>query len=148
MFHIFSQELEIDIQKREWNYLNRKWNYLSHFQADDQKTTFTKCFSFTPRSLIFETGNRIIQTGNGIIYPISRPLIKKLLLQSVSNLFQGVQTFECKIRQFLDLFCPKRPNFGPNSEKNRPFGNTATARHGNSGRLASYYIATQLVRLY
>ena len=25
-----------------WNYPNKKWNYFSHFQASDQKTSFTK----------------------------------------------------------------------------------------------------------
>ena len=58
----FPKEFKIDIQNRKWIYLNRKWNYFSHFQADDQKTTFTKNFSFPPRSskLIFKTGNEII----------------------------------------------------------------------------------------
>ena len=34
------------------------------FQATDDKTSLTKCFSFTPRSseLIFKTGSGIIQT--------------------------------------------------------------------------------------
>ena len=40
---------------------------------------------------IIQTGNVIIQTGNGIIYPTFRPLIKKLLLQNVSHLIQGIQ---------------------------------------------------------
>ena len=44
-----------------------------HFQASDQKSSFTKCFSFIPRGsrLIFQTGNGIIQTRNGIIHPTS-----------------------------------------------------------------------------
>ena len=50
MFHIFTKEFEIVFQNRKWNYLNRKWNYFSHFQAFDQKTTFTKSFSFPPWS--------------------------------------------------------------------------------------------------
>jgi len=95
MFLIWSEGFKINLQNRKWNYPNRKWNYLSHFQASDQKTSFTICFSFDPRGskLIFKTGNRIIQTGHGIIYPASRPrpLIKKVLLQNVSNLIQGVQ---------------------------------------------------------
>ena len=33
---------------RKWNYPNRKWNYFSHFQASDQKTSFTKHLSFDP----------------------------------------------------------------------------------------------------
>ena len=73
---IFTKEFIIDFQNRKWNYpnrkqnyLNRKWNYFTHFQTSDQKTYFTKCLSFSPRSskLIFKTGNGIIQTGNGII---------------------------------------------------------------------------------
>ena len=68
---------------RKWNYPNRIWNYFSHFQASDQKTSFTKWFSLVTRvsKLIFQTGNGIFQTGNGIISPTSRPLIKKLLFQ-------------------------------------------------------------------
>ena len=50
-----------------------------HFQASDQKSSFTKCFSFIPRGsrLIFQTGNGIIQTRNGIIHPTSWLLMKK-----------------------------------------------------------------------
>ena len=33
----------------------------------------------------------IIQTGNEIISPTSRPLIKKIILQNISHLFQSVQ---------------------------------------------------------
>ena len=49
-----------------------------HFQASDQKSSFTKCFSFIPRGsrLIFQTGN-VIQTRNGIIHPTSWLLMKK-----------------------------------------------------------------------
>ena len=79
MFIIWSKGLKIKFKNRKWNYLNRKWNYFSPFQASDQKTSYTKCFSFVPRvsKLIFKTGNGIIQTGNGIISPTSRPLMKK-----------------------------------------------------------------------
>ena len=52
------------------------------------KNLFYNIFSILTKE--FKTGNRIIQTGNGIIYPISRPLIKKLLLQNVFQLCQGV----------------------------------------------------------
>ena len=91
MFPICSKGFKIDFQNRKWNYANRKWNYFSHFQASDQKTSFTKCFWFDPRGskLIFKTGNGIIQTGNGIISPTSRPLIKNLLLQNLSKFFWG-----------------------------------------------------------
>ena len=83
----------MDFQNRKWNYPNRKWNYFSYFQASDQKTSFKKYFSFSTRNseLIFKTGNRIIQTGNGIFYPISRPPIKKPLLHNISHFNQGVQ---------------------------------------------------------
>ena len=61
--------------------------------ASDQKTSFTRCFSFDPRDYkeIFRTGYGIIQTGNGIISPTSRSLIKKILSQNVSQLIQGAQ---------------------------------------------------------
>merc|ERR1711953_905663 len=93
MFIICSVGFKIDFQNRKWNYPNRKWNYFSHFQASDQKTSFTKGFSFDPRisKLIFKTGNGIIQTGNGIISPSSRLLIKKSLLQKITHLVQRVQ---------------------------------------------------------
>ena len=108
---IFSKEFIIDFQnrkwnypKRKWNYLNRKWNYFTHFQISDQKTYFTKCISFSPRSskLICKTGNAIIQTGNGIISPTSRPLVKKFLLQHILHINQGVQNWFAK--QGMELF--------------------------------------------
>ena len=49
---------------------------------------------------IFQTGKGILQTGNGIIFPISRPPIKKLLLQNVSHLYQGF------LKQEMELFIP------------------------------------------
>ena len=100
MFLISSKGFKINLQNRKQNYPNRKQNYpnrkqnyFSHFQAFDQKTSLTKCFSFDPRclKLILETGNGIIQTGNGIISPTSRPLIKKLLKRNVFHMFQGFQ---------------------------------------------------------
>ena len=78
-----------------------------------KKTSFTKHLSFDPRGskLIFKTGNGIIQTGNGIISPTSWPLIKKLILQNVSYLFQGVQNQFPKqemelSKQEMELFLP------------------------------------------
>ena len=87
------KEFKINFQNRKWNYSNRKWNYFFHFQASDQITSFTTAFPYLQRNskLIFKTGNGIIQTGNGIISLTSKPLIKKLLLQNVSHLIQGVQ---------------------------------------------------------
>ena len=78
MFFICSKSFKINFQRRIWNYPNRKYNYFSHFQASDQKTSFTKWFSIVPRDLklIFKTGNGNIQTGNRIITPTSMPLIK------------------------------------------------------------------------
>ena len=48
-FFICSKGFKINFQNRKWNYPNRKWNYFSHFQASDQKTSFTKCLSFNLR---------------------------------------------------------------------------------------------------
>ena len=93
IFSIFTKEFKIGFQNRKWNYPNRKWNYFSHFQASDEKTFFITYSPYLPRNSkwIFKTGNGIIQTGNGIISPISRPPIKKLLLQNISYFYQGVQ---------------------------------------------------------
>ena len=94
---------KIDFLNRKRNSPNRKWNYFSYFQASDQKTSFTVCFSFKSRSsdLILKTGNGINQTGNRIIHPISRPLIKKLLLQYLLHINQGVQN--CFSKQEMEL---------------------------------------------
>ena len=54
-------------------------------QASDQKTSFTRCFTFFQRIL-----KLILKTGNGIISPTSSPLIKKLILQNVSHFHQEV----------------------------------------------------------
>ena len=61
-----------------------------YFQTSDEKNSLTKYLPYLLRSPnpVLQTGNGIIQTGNGTISPISRPLIKKLLLQNVSNFFQ------------------------------------------------------------
>ena len=114
MFLIFTKEFRIDFQNRKWNDPNRKWNYLSYIQASDQKTSFTKCFSFKPRSskLIFINGNGIIWTGNGIIFPNLRPLMKKFLLQKVSHSYQGVQNWFSKqeiksSKREMELFIKK-----------------------------------------
>ena len=98
MFLICSKGIKFDFQNRKWNDPNRKWNYFSHFQTSDKKTSFTKCFLFDLRGskLIFKTGNGIIQTGNGINSPTSRPLIQKLFLHNVSHLIQGVQNLFSK----------------------------------------------------
>ena len=90
-FLISTQEFKIDFQNRKRNYLNRKRNYLSHFRASDQKTSFKRCFTFFPRSL-----RLIFKTGNGIISPTFRPMIKKLLLQEFSHFHQGVQNWFSK----------------------------------------------------
>ena len=96
---ICSNGFKIDFQNRKWAFLNRKgdfqnrksicpnrkWNYFSHFQVSDQKTSFTKCFSFVPRisKLIFIIHNRKWNYPNRKwnYFPTFRPLIKiKLLL--------------------------------------------------------------------
>ena len=54
-----------------------EWNSVWSFQTSDQKTSSTKCFPFdlkipkTENGFI-PTGNRIKQTGNGIIFLISK----------------------------------------------------------------------------
>ena len=102
LYTIITKEFKIDFQNRKWNYSNRKWNYFFHFQISDQITSFTTSFPFLPRNskLIFKTGNGLIQTGNGIISPTSRPLIKKLLLLNVSHLIQGVKNQISKLPSF------------------------------------------------
>ena len=59
-FLISTQELKIDFEN--WNRNQQEEESLSHFWASDQKTSFTKRFSFLPRSskLIFKTGNGIV----------------------------------------------------------------------------------------
>ena len=85
MFQIWSKGLKINFQNRKWNYPNRKG---SNFSTSGPliKTYFTRYFTFPPRSSewIFKKGNLIIQTGNGIISPTSRPLFKKNLLHFIS----------------------------------------------------------------
>ena len=51
------------------------------------------CFSFDPggSELIFKTGNLMIQRGNGIISPTSRPLIKKTSFKNTSHMIQMIQ---------------------------------------------------------
>ena len=56
--------------------------------------------------MVLKTGNGIIQTGNGIISPISWPLIKKLILQKVSNFYNGVQNWCWKEEMELFLLFP------------------------------------------
>ena len=81
----FHKEFKIDFQNSKWNCLNRKWNHFSQCRTSDQNTSFIRCFTFFPWSLKwnFKTGNRIIQTGNGIISPTFRPLIAKLFFYTV-----------------------------------------------------------------
>ena len=87
----------------EIHFLNRKWNYLSHFRASDQKTSFTTSSPYKPKcsTLFFNTGNITFQTGNGIISPTYRPLIKKLLLQHLLHIYQGIQN--CFSKQDMEL---------------------------------------------
>ena len=110
---IFSCEASLSFQNLIDGLTVSYFQSCCHLQTPDEKIYFTKCFSFLPRSskLIFKTGNGIIQTGNGIISPTSRPLIKKLLLQNVSHLFQGFQNWFSKqemesSKQKIELFHP------------------------------------------
>ena len=59
--------------------------------------------------MVLKTGHGIIQKGNAIISPISWPLIKKLILQNVSNFYQRVQNWVWKqemelSKQEMELF--------------------------------------------
>ena len=47
IYHLI-QGVQNYFQNRKWNYPNWKWNYFFHFVASDQKTSFTKYFSFSP----------------------------------------------------------------------------------------------------
>ena len=100
-YNISTKELKIGFQ-------NRKWNYFSHFQVSDQKTSFITSSPRLPRNskFVFKTKNGIIQTGNGIISPTSRPLITKLLHinQGVKNWFSK-QEMELS-KQKMELFLP------------------------------------------
>ena len=82
MFLSCTNESKTGFNTRKWNYPNRKWNDFSDFLSSNQKTSFTKFFLLLLTSLkqVLKKGNRIIQTGNGIISPTSWPPIKKLLL--------------------------------------------------------------------
>ena len=70
MFHIFLKDFKL-IFKTENEIIQTGNGIDFHFQASNQKKSFTRCFIFLARSLklIFRTGNRIIQTGNEIISP-------------------------------------------------------------------------------
>jgi len=94
MFLNFNIEFKADFENRKlnypnrkWNYPNRKWNYFSYFLTSDQKTSLTKCFFLltTSQNLGLKIGNRIIQTGNRIIFPNSWPPIKKLSFKMFLN---------------------------------------------------------------
>ena len=106
MFFIFTKDFKINFQ-------TRKWNYVFHFWTINQKTIFTECFSLSPRNskFIFKTRNKIIQTGNGIFSLTFRHLIKKLLLQHLLHINQGVQNLFSKremelSKQEMELFLP------------------------------------------
>ena len=91
IFSILTKDFKICFQNGKWNYPNRKWNYFSHFRASYKNTSFTKSFSFLPRSL-----KLIFKTGNGFVSPTSRPRIKKILLQHILRINQGVQIWFLK----------------------------------------------------
>ena len=67
------------------------------------KTSFTRCFTFFARilELIFKTGNRIIEIGNGIISLTSWLLIKKLLTK---DFFYFTKDTKIDFQQEKELF--------------------------------------------
>ena len=84
----------------------------------ESKTSFTECFSFNPRGLklTFETGNGIIQTGNGIIPPTSKLLIKKLLFPIMNKLSEdGVNMQEGKLVRYKSFVSANECNTGQRS---------------------------------
>ena len=93
IFSIQPEESKTSFRNRKHNYWNRKWNYFSYLLTSDQKTSFTKYFPFNLKSPkpVLETGNRIIKTGNGIIFPTYLLLIKKLIIQNIFCSTQRVQ---------------------------------------------------------
>ena len=102
----------------KWNNSNRKWNYFLKFQASDQKTSFSTSFSHDPKGskLIFKTANGIIQTGNGIIPPTSKLLIKKLLFPIINKLSKdGVNMQEGKLVRYKSFVSANRCNTGKRS---------------------------------
>ena len=89
------------------------------------KTSFATSHPYLPRTskLIFKTENWIIQTGNGIIPPTSRPLIKKLILQHLLHINQGVPKWFSKQeielpKQEMKLFLPLPGLWSKNLKKN------------------------------
>ena len=77
---------------------------------------FWNCFS----KLIFKTGFRIVQTGNGIISPISRPLINKTIFYKMFHIFRTDFKIDCQNRNgnypnrklnYFDLPLPLRGGF-------------------------------------
>ena len=80
----WKKEIELFKQEMELFFLHTdRWS----------KTFFLKYFLFNPNNPnpILETGNRIIGTGNGIIFHTCRLLIKKLLPQNIFHSTRGVQ---------------------------------------------------------
>ena len=55
---------------------------------------------------------------------IDKLTLKTSYLSVILSYFTKIQTFECKMRQFFDLFAQKNSDIGPKFEKIRPFGNT------------------------
>ena len=91
LLHIY-QGIQNGFSKQKMELSTQEMELFSHFQASDEKTFFITFSPYLPRNSkwIFKTGNGIIQTGNGIISPISRPPIKKPLLQNIFHFNQGV----------------------------------------------------------
>ena len=112
MILIHSKGFKIDIQNRKCNYPNRRWNHFPNFEASDQKISFAKCFSFILNwfKIYFSKQKWNYPNRKRTYFSISRPLIKNLLLQNVSHLFQGVQDWfskqEMSSKQEMESFIP------------------------------------------
>ena len=78
---------------------NQEIELFFHFQASNQKISFTRCFKLFAR--IFKTGKRIIEIGNGIISLASSPLIKKLLTK---DFFYYIKEIQIDFPQEIELF--------------------------------------------
>ena len=113
MILIHSKGFKIDIKNRKCNYPNRRWNHFPNFEASDQKISFAKCFSFILNwfKIYFSKQKWNYPNRKRTYFSISRPLIKNLLLQNVSHLFQGFQNRFSKqemewCKQEMELFLP------------------------------------------
>merc|ERR1712105_526707 len=89
-FSFVPRGFKIEFQDRKRNDPNRKLKYFSYISLWPKNFFYKRFFICSKRfKKNFKIGNGIIQTGNGIISPTSRPLIEqqniyKILLCSVT----------------------------------------------------------------